>query len=884
MKKIILLLCTLCFVFKGMCQPHHGFSVKQVEPTFKNIDYAGDGLESHRMDIYLPNVGNGKHKVIIAIYGSAWFANNMKSAAFFSIGKPLIDAGFAVVCINHRSSGDAKFPAQIHDVKAAIRHLRANAGRYSLDTSFIGITGFSSGGHLAALAGVTNGIKTRTVGNTTVDIEGVVGGNLEHSSSVDAVVDWFGPVDMSRMDNCSSVKDAKSPEAALIGGAPAENPDMINIISPINYVTDSCPPFVVIHGDADNVVPHCQSVFFSDVLRKAGCLDEFITVNGGQHGPVTFNEKTFNSMTSFFLKESSPKAESPNGKLNLSERAGTYVVEYEGKSVLHIKAQGIGEKTEGKHCIKFLRHLKADYTMLAGKRLHCTNEANEYAVELNPNTTLVWRIYNDGIAYRYEISGLNNEMIGEEHSSYIIQEGTRRWFMPWSDAYERFFPLATSGKQNNRHWAYPALIEPANGVFALITEADITRRQSASFLRNDGNDETYRVCPDKNELKINGHWHTPWRTVIIGSLADVVESTLVTDLSEPCRLTDTQWIKPGVVSWIYWAHNHGSNNYDIICKYVDMAERLHLPYVLIDAEWDEMKNGKTIEDAIAYAKSKGVRPMIWYNSSVGWINGAPGPKFRLNKAEDREREFAWCEKLGVAGVKVDFFSGDNQMNMDYYIELMECAARHHLLINFHGATIPRGWQRTYPNMLTMEAVYGAEWYNNVPTFTSKAAAHNATLPFTRNVIGPMDYTPCAFSDSQHTHITTDAHELALTVLFESGLQHLADRPESYYAQPKDIQEFLGCLPAVWEETRLICGYPATHVVMARRSGSTWYVAGINGTDAEKVLSFNLAPVVGDFSDAKLYADGKGWDIKSVKTLPKTIKCKPRGGFVMKIKR
>ena len=318
-----------------------------------------------------------------------------------------------------------------------------------------------------------------------------------------------------------------------------------------------------------------------------------------------------------------------------------------------------------------------------------------------------------------------------------------------------------------------------------------------------------------------------------------MESTLVTDVSEPSKIADTHWIQPGTVSWIYWAYNHGSNDYNIIKQYVDMAVSLRLPYVLIDAEWDTMQGGKTIEDAINYAKSQGVKPLIWYNSSVGWVDGAPTPKYRLNKKEDREKEFAWCERMGVAGVKIDFFSGDNQLNMDYQQDLLECAARHHLLVNFHGATIPRGWQRTWPNLLSTEAVYGAEWYNNVPTFTDKAARHNATLPFTRNVIGPMDYTPCTFSDSQHPHITTNAHELALTVLFESGLQHLADKPESYLAQPKEVQEFLSNLPTVWDETRLVSGYPGEYVVMARRSGTTWYVAGINGTDSVKTIPLSV---------------------------------------------
>ena len=298
----------------------------------------------------------------------------------------------------------------------------------------------------------------------------------------------------------------------------------------------------------------------------------------------------------------------------------------------------------------------------------------------------------------------------------------------------------------------------------------------------------------------------------------------------------------------------------------------------------DMKDGKTVEDAIAYAHSKGIKPMIWYNSSIGWINGAPGPKFRLNDHEDREKEFAWCEKLGVAGVKVDFFSGDNQVNMDYCIELMECAARHNMLINFHGAPIPRGWQRTYPNLLTTEGVYGAEWYNNVPTFTKIAASHNAVLPFTRNVIGPMDYTPCAFSDSQHPHITSNAHELALTVLFESGLQHLADSPESFLAQPQEVQDFLGQLPAVWDDTRYVSGYPGVSAVLARRSGKVWYVAGINGTDEPMTLDTDLSFIGRKKVKARMFADtaDQPWQITDIKKLPTQVECQPRGGFLLVI--
>ena len=591
------------------------------------------------------------------------------------------------------------------------------------------------------------------------------------------------------------------------------------------------------------------------------------------------------------------KITSPNGKLSLETSGEGLRLSYQNQPVLDIPEVGF-EGVSSKPALTFVRKVKADYCMLAGKCLHATNEANEYETALGKGGKMIVRLYNDGLAFRYELSQLSGSL-PKEKTTYRIPEGTKRWIQQWTDAYEGFFPLTTSYKTQpvrsfsgtfksadgwNIRWGYPALIEPRDGVFALLSEANVERLQSASCLYNDG--ELYRVTPDANTLNITDGWHTPWRVAIVGGLADIVESTLITDVSEPCRLTDTSWIHPGVVSWIYWAYNHGSDDYNIICKYIDMAATLHLPYMLIDAEWDRMKDGKTVEDAVNYAKEKGVKPMIWYNSSVGWVDGAPTPKYRLNKPEDREKEFAWCEKIGVAGVKIDFFSGDNQMNMDYCLDLLECAARHHLLVNFHGATIPRGWQRTYPNLLSTEGVYGAEWYNNVPTFTKQAASHNATLPFTRNVIGPMDYTPCAFSDSQHPHITSNAHELALTVLFESGLQHLADKPESFLAQPQEVQDFLSSLPNVWDETRFVSGYPGESAVIARRSGNVWYVAGINGSDDVKKLTFSLNPIVTKSSAVQAFYDGKDqkkpWDIKALKQLPTEVICQPRGGFILKI--
>ncbi|MBN2029207.1 glycoside hydrolase family 97 catalytic domain-containing protein, partial [bacterium] len=307
------------------------------------------------------------------------------------------------------------------------------------------------------------------------------------------------------------------------------------------------------------------------------------------------------------------------------------------------------------------------------------------------------------------------------------------------------------------------------------------------------------------------------------------------------------------------------------------------PYVLIDWEWEEMANGGNIMDAVNYAKSKGIKPMIWYNSCSSW--STPTTNKNLLTAEKRVKEFEWLNKIGVCGIKVDFFAGDQQDMMKYYIDILKDAAKHHLMVNFHGATIPRGWARTYPNLMTMEAVYGAEWYNNRPTLTNKAAGHNTTLPFTRNVIGSMDYTPVTFSNSQHPHITSYGHELALSIVFESALQHFADRPSAYLSLPSEPKEFLKHVPVSWDDTKLIDGYPGEKVVLARKKGDRWYIGGLNGKDEVQTLEINF-----DFLDKgnhqlQLIKDGnddKSFSYETVQVAKgNTIKvdCLPRGGFV-----
>lgn len=578
------------------------------------------------------------------------------------------------------------------------------------------------------------------------------------------------------------------------------------------------------------------------------------------------------SITSLFAVSASAQSTSPNGKISVDQKKDSIEINYKQGNTWHtvmkMPTNGPVTFTKGKK-------VKVDYEMTLGKKSHCTNAYNEISYTLSDGKTITVRAYNDGVAW----NGLHDYNVN-------FSSARANWLMKWTDSYEGFFPRNRETKKDER-FGYPALFEYSGDVYALLSESCMKADNAGTSMYADEKGR-FSLRPDGNE---NGGW----QTLIIGSLADVVESTLITDNSEPLKseVYDTPLKgQSGVAAWVYWAYNHGSNDFNIIKKYVDMAVDLKLPYVLIDAEWDEMNkvasnNGKTIEDAVKYAVDKGIKPIIWYNSSVGWINGAPGPKFRLNKPEDREKEFAWCEKIGVTGVKIDFFSGDTNLNIKYMIELLECAAKHHLLVNFHGATIPRGWQRTYPNLVSTEGVYGAEWYNNVPTFTDKAAAHNAMLPYTRNVIGSMDYTPCAFTDSQHPHITSHAHELALTALYESGIQHLADRPESFLSQPAEVKEYLSNLPASWDETIFLSGYPGESAVLARRKGTTWYIAGINGEDSEKKLSFALNRLNKLGSNVVIYEDSgdksSPWKITKATEVPTTITCQPRGGFVIVIK-
>ena len=526
------------------------------------------------------------------------------------------------------------------------------------------------------------------------------------------------------------------------------------------------------------------------------------------------------------------------------------------------------------------------------------------------------RLYNDGMAFRYLLDGDNKSPQTErtftnELTAYTIPQGSHRWLQKYVTSYEGDFPYQAEAGQKGA-WGYPALFENPDGSFMLITEANATRMYCTTHLDNSADANQYKVSfPFQWEGREQGSvtpswkgsWASPWRVVIAGELKDIVESTLIDDVSDPpisCRAGGDDrapsWIQPGRAAWVYWAYNHGTKDYKTCCAYVDLAAEMGWEYVLFDWEWDAMTNGGKLEDAVAYALSKGVKPWIWYNSGGNhtWVRATPLD--RMLTHENRVKEFTWLKSIGIVGVKVDFFESDKQNMVNYYLDILEDAAKFQMMVNFHGCTIPRGWSHTYPHLMSQEAVYGAEQYNNAPYMTDNGARINCILPYTRNVVGPMDYTPVAFTNSQHPHRTTYTHELALSVAFESGVQHWADRPEGFRQLPDEAREHMKQVPVAWDETRFLQGYPGESFVVARRSGTTWYVAGLNGTNEARDITVDLTQLSNSKSSMTLFTDGKeASDIAishsqtgpASSALPAslgslTLHCLPMGGFLLVI--
>ena len=540
------------------------------------------------------------------------------------------------------------------------------------------------------------------------------------------------------------------------------------------------------------------------------------------------------------------------------------------------------------------RQGRSAYTLTTGKQRRVDKPYREtrYAVRnaAGQRMQLEIRVYDDGMGYRYVFPD-SNLVVVSERSEFVLPPTLTAWrqendsITTYSPAYERYFNKSVVSAPMERG---ESIVFP---VFAYDDERAVLLHESApegqyfgANLVQDGN--RYRINTPR-PAEANGLHdtvaalgsvpYTPWRIIVAGPTpATVLQTTLPTDFSPRNRLANTGWIQPGRAAWSWWSDNDSPQDFKKQQRFIDFAAEQGWEYSLVDANWNVMKGG-TLEELAAYAKTKGVKLLAWYNSG-GPHNDVPEmPRDRMLDPAVRRAEMQKLRNMGIAGIKVDFFQSDKQAIMNQYIGILEDAADYKLLINFHGCTVPRGLRRTYPNLMTMEAVSGAECYIFRENYEQRAPAQNTVLPFTRNAVGPMDFTPVTFTKLANPRITTDAHELALAVIFESGIQHFADDVDAYRALPELARRYLAEVPTVWDEIRLIDAVPGEYVVLARRNGERWYVAAINGTGEPITLQIDdhkfgeLTSFIGD--------DELGELVVGEAAAVQTLELQPYGGAI-----
>ena len=519
---------------------------------------------------------------------------------------------------------------------------------------------------------------------------------------------------------------------------------------------------------------------------------------------------------------------------------------------------------------------------------------------------IIFQVSNDGLGFRYFFPDHSaaDKFIQSEATAYNLNKNARAWLQPMSvaksgwqqcnPAYEEGYvqevPVGTPSKVG---WVYPALFR-SNDVWMLFSEASLDSTYCGTRLINDSASSIYKVgFPDPREV-FTGQgllphsklpWSTPWRIIVVGSLKTIIESTLGTDLAKPAMKLDSSFIKPGKASWSWINSKDDSIVYSEQKRYIDYAHNMHWQYCLIDVDWDTKIGYEKIKELADYAATKNVGLLLWYNSAGDWNTTPYHPRSMLLTHEQREKEFGRLKSMGIKGVKIDFFGGDGQSMIKYYHDILLDAAQYKLLVNFHGATLPRGWARTYPHLMSTEAVRGFEMVTFDQRDADKEATHCAMLPFTRNAFDPMDFTPMNLN-KVYTHVqrrTTSGFELALSVLFLSGIQHYAESPAGISLMPDYVKTFLADLPTYWDDVKFIDGYPGKYLVVARRSGGRWYIAGINGENTEKVLSLDLSflgnkkgRIISDADEPRTFTN-KEITLDAGRT---TVTMKPQGGFVI----
>lgn len=624
--------------------------------------------------------------------------------------------------------------------------------------------------------------------------------------------------------------------------------------------------------------------------------------------------------------------ESPDGRLavavDVSEGRPVYSVSYDGLTMLEPSALGlVTDRADFTRGMTITGHeagkIDTVYTMRGTKASEVHYRANELSVDMTTadkhSVTVCFRVSNNDVAFRYLIHKKGDESalkVFQEMTSFRLPEKTTTFITPQSDpmigwkrtkpSYEEVYSAdapMTSRSQYGRGYTFPALFRVGDDGWVLVSETGTDGRYAGCRLL-DYNPETGYAIGLPMEGENNGIGQstpgmalpalTPWRTITVGrTLAPIVETTVAYDVVEE-RYAASETYRPGryTWSWLIWQDN--SINYKDQVAFIDLAAEMGYEYCLVDGCWDTNIGRERMAELSRYARSKGVSLMLWYNSNGYWNDALQTPKQKMNTVGERRREMAWMKSIGVKGIKVDFFGGDKQMTMQLYEDILTDANDFGLQVIFHGCTLPRGWERMFPNFVASEAVLASE---NV-YFTEEAARREAfdlTMhPFCRNTVASMDWGGTIMNTRmsrdnkrRHRRHTTNVFEMAAAVVIQTSIQCIAIQPNNLKELTADELTFLRSVPTQWDETRFVDGYPGRYAVIARRSGDRWLIAGLNATDAPLTLTLDLPFVAGRQLTALTDVttkDGQAvTEVAKVKTNKKNrvkVTIQPSGGVIL----
>ena len=586
---------------------------------------------------------------------------------------------------------------------------------------------------------------------------------------------------------------------------------------------------------------------------------------------------------------------SPDGQMAVavSDEGGTPAYQVTLGGVVVIERSPLGVKlnfddlTQGlslKDCE--VTTVKDEYSLKTIKQSRVQYEATEavchFEKEGRQALDIIFRVTNRDVAYRYKLYPKKETLgavVEEEASSFCLPEGTTTFLCPQSapmhgfartsPSYETSYTLDDKAGKNGwgNGFTFPCLFKVPTG-WVLISETGTDGGYVGCRLLNKG-DTRYRIgFPQAGEMNGFGTTtasvalpcETPWRTITLGTtLAPIVESTVANDLVKP-KYEASRDYTYGKGTWSWIMKMDPSCNYDEQKRYIDFSAALGYRSVLVDALWDTQIGYPKIEELSRYAQSKGVGLFLWYNSNGSWNDAPQGPRHKMDKSTARRKEMAWMQKNGILGIKVDFFGGDKQPMMQLYEDILTDANEFGLQVIFHGCTLPRGWERMYPNFVAAEAVLASENLYFGQGACDAEARNGCTHVFIRNTVAAMDFGGSALnkrysSDNKRGNIrrTSDVYALATAVLFQSSVQHFALAPNNLEDAPAWAIDFMKRVPTLWDEVRFIDGYPGKYAIMTRRSGDKWFVAGINAQKDPVKVKVPL-PMFAKGSMVKVYGD------------------------------